>query len=232
MSNSDQMKWADFETIELEMIQKAMDSNDENIDAVIKNFLAKYEMDGPGEFKFPGVIYSTSDEDLFDEIKKCIPFLFPNNNDIANEIDSVMSSENSSSMKWHLALQTISNKLIDNGGAIISALTPNGGSDYVFLVFPDKSQLKTMMLFYHFSDTWNNAAGWFDEYIQDFNIPYSDYLNKLNTTETKISSKYEFSVVHDEIFGDRLEGNARSISLTEEIFTSAIQGMTAAKKYC
>jgi len=72
-----------------------MDSNDENIHNVIKNFLAKYKMNGRGEFKFTGVIYFTLEEDLFEEIKKCIPFLFPNNNDIANEIDSVMCSENS-----------------------------------------------------------------------------------------------------------------------------------------
>ena len=232
MSNTENNKWAQFDSADLDLLQKALEEKDENIDAVIKTVLAKYNLDNAGAFTYPGLIFSTSEEDLFDEIAKTIDFLFPSKPEIANEFDAIKNSEDSTTAKWHKGLQLLSSKLNENDGALLSALTPNGGSDYVFLSFPDNNYVAAITLLYHFSDTWNNASGWFDEYIQDFNISYSEHLSKLNTTADKIFELYEFTAVHDEFLGDRLEGNARSINLSENNFNAAKSGMIAAKKYC
>ena len=89
MPNTENIKWAQFDAADLDLLQKALEEKDENIDAVIKTVLAKYNLDSAGAFTYPGLIFSTSEEDLFDEIAKTIDFLFHSKPEIANEFVAI-----------------------------------------------------------------------------------------------------------------------------------------------
>jgi hypothetical protein len=45
MSNTENSKWAQFDSADLDLLQKELDEKDENIDAVIKTVLAKYNLE-------------------------------------------------------------------------------------------------------------------------------------------------------------------------------------------
>ena len=176
-------------------------------------------------------IDSESYEDIFEEIVKYQAILFDNDSSIQEKLNSIKNNSDDDDKKWHDALVVISIELEKKGKGLYSTLSPSGGSDYVFLALDKNKYVIPLVILYHFSDTLNNASGWFEEYIEDYDISYNDFLTKDDATNDNIKSVYSYEE-KDGFFGKSFEGNARYINLNEEIFTAALAGMMAAKSFC
>jgi hypothetical protein len=210
---------------DLEKIKIAFEKKETDIGQLLNDILDKY----PNGLHCQ--INSESYEDIFEEIEKSYSILFDGNPSIEEDLNSINNNSDDDDKKWHDALVVISTELEKIGKGLYSTLSPSGGSDYVFLALNKNKYVIPLVILYHFSDTVNNASGWFDEYIEDYDISYNDFLSKDAGGNNNKKSVYTYEE-KDGFFGKSFEGNARYINLNEEIFAAALAGMMAAKNFC
>ena len=213
-----------FEISDLQKLEEAYLTKSESLAKLLKEMVGKYKKDGL-YFDYPGFIYTSSYEDIFDEIEKSIPFLFEENQEFLDELNSIKNSSEENK-KWHDALVAFSTYVDKKGGKIFSMIFPNSG-DYGFIISPSPAYYLPIILLQHFSDTCNDASGWYEEFMECYKLPYSEFIGSIG----EIKPIYEYQV-KDDFFGPSFEGNARQINLTEEVYNAAITAMNAAKGYC
>jgi hypothetical protein len=190
-----------------------------------------YEINETYSFDYGGWIYTESYEDLLDEIEKLSSNFTDLFSKIEFSIENIKEESLSENEKWYKLLTLISNEVSNTGGKLLKMLTPDGGYDYSFLLLSNEKHIIPMTLLYHFSDAINNASGWFDEYVEDFNIDYVTFLEKHGFnlhSETKVLN-YE---IQQSVFGTEVNSNIKILNISEEVHNAALIGMMAAKNYC
>ncbi len=208
-----------------EKIQEYYNGGNIALAEYLKEVIDKYGFD------YGGWIYSCSYEDIFDELEN-VSSKMPELNDFINSsIVDVKNGTLSEQEKWFEAIKVLSNKLNQTGGSFVTSLTPNGGSDYGFLLFLNDKLRIPVILLYHFNETLNNASGWFDEFIEDYNIDYNLFLENNQHLSTANISTLEYQAVSSP-FGITVDSNVRTLNVTNEIYKASLTGMLLAKEYC
>jgi hypothetical protein len=185
---------------------------------------------------FPGYILITTPEEIFDELssKSYSLFLDPSKfNDDLKIIQSEHSDDNR--LKMLKALDLTINTLHSQGGQVYTLLTPNWGSDNVFICMPDEKYHDEIILLAHFNETLNSAEGWYEQFMEDFPDSFDKYLEtKSHATESIMhgTSDLHFEIIEDPFFGKTINSNFRLLGWSESYYSVAIAGMSAAKKYC
>jgi hypothetical protein len=195
--------------------------------------LAEYlkEVNDKFSFEYGGWIYSSSYSDIFEELEKVkinFPELFTS---IESPIQNIENETSSEGEKWFKTIKLVSDELSNSGGKLVRTLAPNGGSDFSFLMFSSEKFLIPITLLYHFYETMNNASGWFDEYIEEYNVEYSSFLEKNNLSSSSDITHLEFNV-NQGPFGISIESNITALNITKEIYSAALTGMMTAKQFC
>lgn len=210
---------------ELEKIETAYDSKNELLPDILKEVHDKYN------FRYSGWLYDSSFEELFQNIQNAsIPY-FADSKNFDASLDSIKNDNIESDLKWYHLLNLAAEEILKQDGMIVKTLYPSGGEDYSCLIFKNKKIIKPIVILYHFADAVNNASGWYDEFTSSYNVSYEDYLANNNLENDIVQSALEFSR-EDSDFGTTIKSNRWYLNITREIYTFAIVGMLAAKKFC
>jgi hypothetical protein len=209
----------------LDQIHDYYENNDDKLAEYLKEVNDKFS------FEYGGWIYSSSYSDIFDELEK-LKINFPNLfTSLESSIQNIKNGASSEGEKWFETIKLISDELANTGGKLVKTLAPNGGSDFCFLMFSNEKFLIPITLLYHFYETMNSAAGWFDEYIEEYNVEYSSFLEKNNLSSVTDITHLEFNV-NQGPFGISIESNITALNITNEIYRAALTGMLKAKQFC
>lgn len=174
------------------------------------------------------VVYSSGFEDIFEEIEK-LKSKYIDNLIFDKKLEEIKNSLQNEKIKWLEVLKLFSDELIKKNCFFVCTLSPNGGSDYCFIVGKDTNLKNVSTLFYHFKDTIENAVGWFEEYYEDFDISYEDFISKNSFVFSFDSIQY---IVKEGFFGEEIEDNSRFIGIDETNYEYAKSGILIAKKFC
>ena len=136
-----------------------------------------------------------------------------------------------SNIKWYHLLKLVAEEILKQDGMIVKTLYPSGGEDYSCLIFKNKKIIKPIVILFHFADAVNNASGWYDEFTSSYNVSYEEYLANNNLENDIVESPLEFSREESD-FGTTIKSNRWYLNMTREVYTFAIAGMLAAKKFC
>lgn len=206
-----------FDKLQNLFISNSDDLGDEVNSLLENNLLPEYD-----------VIYTSGFEDIFEEIEK-FKNKYIDNLIFDKKLDEIKNTIQNEKTKWLEALKLFSDELIIKDCFFISTLSPNGGSDYCFIIGRDANLKNISQMFYHFKDTIENAVGWFEEYYEDFDISYEDFISKNSLDNSLNSIQYN---VKEGFFGEEIEDNSRFIGIDETNYEYAKSGIFIAKKFC
>jgi len=214
--------------IELDRILDYYYTNNNELPILLKLIIDKYGFD------YRGIVFSESFDDIFHEIEKLMDTFPELINSINSYIENLKNSSLSDTEKWYEALKILADELNISGGKIIKTITPNGGSDNVFILFSNANEkyLIPLIILYHFNETLINAGGWFDEYFEDYDIEYDTFLDKNNSNlMSKSITTIEYSATQGP-FGLSIDSNFRVLNITSDIYAASIIGIQSAKQFC